>query len=59
MSARESPTRPIVCAADLTAVLSDTPAAVFKSRWQFNNKRGAILLMHRPRLFCVPEGVLR
>jgi hypothetical protein len=40
-------------------VRADTPAAVFKSRWQFNNKRGAILLMHRPRLFCVPEGVLR
>ncbi|KAH9035741.1 hypothetical protein EDB85DRAFT_840328 [Lactarius pseudohatsudake] len=31
---------------------------VHKSRWQFNAKRGAILLMHRPRLTCVPDGFL-
>ncbi|KAN0135062.1 hypothetical protein V8E53_006953, partial [Lactarius tabidus] len=35
----------------------DDPSPVpLKSRWQFNNKRGAILLMHRPRLLCVPDG---
>ncbi|KAH9998003.1 hypothetical protein BJV77DRAFT_787659 [Russula vinacea] len=28
---------------------------VFQSRWQFNNKRGAILLMHRPRMTHVPD----
>jgi hypothetical protein len=28
---------------------------VFKSRWQFNSRRGAILLMHRPRLTRVPD----
>jgi hypothetical protein len=27
-----------------------------RSRWQFNTKRGAILLMHKPRLVCVPDG---
>ncbi|KAN0139777.1 hypothetical protein V8E53_002439 [Lactarius tabidus] len=31
---------------------------VFKSRWQFNSKRGAILLMFKPRLICVPDPFL-
>ncbi|KAI9438426.1 hypothetical protein BJY52DRAFT_1129605, partial [Lactarius psammicola] len=38
---------------------SDSPAdegVIYKTRWQFNSKRGAILLMHRPRLICVPDG---
>lgn len=57
---RESLTRPLVCAANLTEVLSGTTTdnglAVLKTRWQFNKKRGAILLMHEPRLICVPDG---
>jgi len=28
---------------------------VFKSQWQFNSRRGAILLMHKPRLTRVPD----
>ncbi|KAH9030747.1 hypothetical protein EDB85DRAFT_2146479 [Lactarius pseudohatsudake] len=60
-SARESPAQSLTCAAVLTTVLSSaTPAddqgVVLKSRWQFNTKRGAILLMHKPRLLCVPDG---
>jgi hypothetical protein len=35
---------------------ADDQGVVLKSRWQFNTKRGAILLMHRPRLICVPDG---
>ena len=35
---------------------ADDQGVALKSRWQFNNKRGAILLMHRPRLICVPDG---
>ena len=44
---------------NLTVVLSSTAADdgpfALKSRWQFNAKRGAILLMYRPRLICVPD----
>jgi hypothetical protein len=29
--------------------------AVLRCRWQFNTKRGAILLMHRPRMTRVPD----
>lgn len=29
---------------------------VFKKQWQFNEKRGAILLMHKARETHVPEG---
>ncbi len=28
---------------------------IFKCRWQFNNKRGAILVMYKPKLTQVPE----
>ncbi len=60
MPARESLTRPLVCAAVLTAVFSSGGAAdervIYKTRWQFNTKRGAILLMYRPRLIRVPDG---
>jgi hypothetical protein len=60
MSARESPTRLLVCAANLTVVFSSTTAddrpIVLKSRWQFNSKGGAVLLMYRLRLFRVPKG---
>jgi hypothetical protein len=28
---------------------------VFRSRWQFNRKRGAVLLMHRPRMTHIPD----
>jgi hypothetical protein len=35
---------------------ADDQGVVLKTRWQFNTKRGAILLMHRPRLICVPDG---
>jgi len=28
---------------------------IFKCRWQFNNKRGAILVMYKPKLTRVPE----
>ena len=59
ISSREYLTRPLVCAANLSAVLSGTTAddrpVALKSRWQFNKKRGAILLMHRPRLICVHD----
>jgi len=36
----------------------NTPSAqgvIFQSRWQFKKKRGAILLMHRPRMTWVPD----
>lgn len=29
---------------------------IFQSQWQFNHKRGAVLLMHRPRRTYVPDG---
>jgi hypothetical protein len=62
MSARESPIRSLLCAAYLTAVLSSTNAddrpIVLKSRWEFNSKRGAVLLMYRPRLICLPAPFL-
>jgi len=32
---------------------------VFKSRWKFNARRGAILLMFKPRLICVPDAFLK
>src|ERR1700677_780654 len=35
---------------------ADDQGVSLRSRWQFNSKRGAILLMHRPRLICVPDG---
>lgn len=31
------------------------PGIIFKSRWQFNSRRGAILLMHEPRMTRVPD----
>ncbi|KAI0004598.1 hypothetical protein BJV74DRAFT_881176 [Russula compacta] len=34
---------------------SSDPGVVFKSRWRFNDKRGAILLMHRPQMTIVPD----
>ncbi|KAI9434885.1 hypothetical protein H4582DRAFT_2080554 [Lactarius indigo] len=39
-----------------SATAADDQGVALKSRWQFNTKRGAILLMHRPRLLCVPDG---
>ncbi len=30
---------------------------MFKSRRQFNDKRGAILLMHKPRMTHVPDEI--
>ncbi|KAH9013125.1 hypothetical protein EDB84DRAFT_1533549, partial [Lactarius hengduanensis] len=42
--------------ADVGAAQQRWPGVVLKSRWQFNTKRGAILLMHKPRLLCVPDG---
>ncbi|KAH9023040.1 hypothetical protein EDB83DRAFT_2679128 [Lactarius deliciosus] len=39
-----------------SATAADDQGVVLKSRWQFNTKRGAILLMHKPRLLCVPDG---
>jgi len=32
-----------------------TQGLVFRSHWQFNSKRGAVLLMYQPRLICVPD----
>ncbi|KAH9042230.1 hypothetical protein EDB85DRAFT_1239832 [Lactarius pseudohatsudake] len=37
---------------------TDVGADVGASRWKFNAKRGAILLMFRPRLICVPDPFL-
>ncbi|KAF8266435.1 hypothetical protein EI94DRAFT_1733213 [Lactarius quietus] len=42
--------------ANANATAADDQGVSLRSRWQFNNKRGAILLMHRPRLICVPDG---
>ncbi|KAN0132126.1 hypothetical protein V8E53_010045 [Lactarius tabidus] len=36
---------------------ADDQHVALKSRWQFNNKRGAILLMHRPRLICLLDSL--
>ncbi len=33
--------------------------AVFKSQWQFNAKRGAVLLMHKPRLTRLPDAFFK
>ena len=33
--------------------------AVLKCRWQFNSKRGAILLMHRTRITRVPDAFFK
>jgi hypothetical protein len=33
--------------------------SVFRSQWRFNTKRGAILLMHRPRLIRVPDAFFK
>jgi hypothetical protein len=35
---------------------ADDRPIVLKSRWQFNSKGGAVLLMYRLRLFRVPKG---
>jgi hypothetical protein len=35
---------------------ADDQGVAIKSRWKFSTKRGAILLMHKPRMFSVPEG---
>lgn len=35
-----------------------TQGLVFRSHWQFNSKRGAVLLMYRPRLISVPDVFL-
>ncbi|KAI9442790.1 hypothetical protein BJY52DRAFT_1229136 [Lactarius psammicola] len=42
--------------AGLGANFLGTQGLVFRSRWQFNSKRGAVLLMHRPRLISVPDA---
>ncbi|KAH9167270.1 hypothetical protein EDB89DRAFT_2115623 [Lactarius sanguifluus] len=42
--------------ADLGANLLGIQGLVFKSRWQFNSKRGAVLLMYQPRLITVPDA---
>ena len=58
--ARESPTRPLIFATTLTLVHNNTPADDWpfapRSRWQFNNKHGAVLQMYKPRIICVPDG---
>jgi hypothetical protein len=41
--------------AGLGANLLGTQDLVFKSHWKFNSKRGAVLLMYRPRLISVPD----
>ncbi|KAH9046202.1 hypothetical protein EDB84DRAFT_1467214, partial [Lactarius hengduanensis] len=38
---------------DVGAAQQRWPGVVLKSRWQFNTKHGAILLMHKSRLLCV------
>ncbi|KAH8989627.1 hypothetical protein EDB86DRAFT_2807796 [Lactarius hatsudake] len=44
--------------ADVGATAHAAQDLVFRSRWKFNAKRGAILLMFRPRLICVPDAFL-
>ena len=39
-----------------TSTPANDQGVALRSRWQFNNKRGAIMLMHKPRLICVPDG---
>lgn len=34
-----------------------TQGLVFRSHWQFNSRRGAVLLMHQPRLTIVPDAL--
>jgi len=41
---------------DGAASVANDQGVCSSSRWQFNNKRGALLLMHRPQLICVPDG---
>jgi len=41
--------------ADVRAEIPNVQGIVFKSQWVFNNKRGAILLMHKPRMTHVPD----
>jgi len=41
--------------ADAGVEIPGVQGIVFKSRWQFNSRRGAILLMHRPQLTRVPD----
>lgn len=42
--------------AELGAKFLGIQGLVSRSRWQFNAKRGAILLMYRPRLISVPDA---
>ncbi|KAI0300385.1 hypothetical protein BC826DRAFT_905835 [Russula brevipes] len=37
----------------------DVQGVDFNTRWQFNKKRGAILLMHKPRLSRVPDAFFK
>jgi len=41
---------------DGAASVANDQGVFSSSRWQFNNKRSALLLMHRPQLICVPDG---
>jgi len=41
--------------ADAGAEIPNVQGIVFESRWLFNNKRGAILLMHKPRMTHIPD----
>ncbi|KAI9458823.1 hypothetical protein F5148DRAFT_1150944 [Russula earlei] len=47
--------RGLVVDAETGADFLGGPGVFFKGRWQFNSKRGAILLMHRPRMTRVPD----
>ena len=35
--------------------VATAPGLVFRWQWQFNSRRGAILLMHRPQMTRVPD----
>ncbi|KAH9056486.1 hypothetical protein EDB87DRAFT_1636328 [Lactarius vividus] len=48
--------RGVDVSAGLGANLLGIQGLVFKSRWQFNSKRGAVLLMYQPRLITVPDA---
>jgi len=41
--------------AGANAAVPTAPGVIFKWQWQFNSKRGAVLLMHTPQLTRVPD----
>jgi len=45
----------INAAVGANAAAAAVPGLVFRWQWQFNARRGAILLMHRPQLMRVPD----